>query len=119
MCVSVTATLVVVLAVSGCGDKGDDSKLSATHSVGGLTGSELFSQKCVQCHGTNVTIGPSLRSVYGREAGSLPGFEYSDAIRHSNIKWDRENLILLMLDPQGLMPGCMSSKVLGPQGLFS
>lgn len=76
-----------------------------THSESGLTGSEYFAQKCAQCHAANLTIGPSLKNVYGRKAGSLSNFKYTDAIKQSDISWTRENLIQLMLDPQGLVEG--------------
>ena len=50
-------------------------------------------------------IGPSLRGVYGRKAGSLPDFRYSNAMLHANIVWDDANLRAYLADPQAKVRG--------------
>ena len=49
-------------------------------------------QACIACHslesGRHFT-GPSLGSVFGRKAGTAPGFQrYSDALQRSGVVWD-------------------------------
>ena len=53
-------------------------------------GAEVF-RKCIACHSedpTRKTFGPQLKGVYGRKAGTYPGFEYSEALARSGIVWD-------------------------------
>ncbi len=58
-------------------------------------------QTCAACHSEKPdAIGPSLRGVYGRKAGSLPDFRYSNAMLHANIVWDDANLRAYLADPQ-------------------
>jgi cytochrome c len=71
-------------------------------------GAELFKSRCGICHsaqpGTN-KIGPSLFNVVGRPAGSIEGFSYSDANRHSGIVWKPEILDRYLTAPQAMVPG--------------
>jgi cytochrome c len=71
-------------------------------------GAELFKSRCGICHsaqpGTN-KIGPSLFNVVGRPAGSIDGYPYSDANRHSGIVWKPEVLDRYLTAPQAMVPG--------------
>ena len=63
---------------------------------------------CAPCHSLepdrNMT-GPSLASLWGRKAGSLPSFErYSDALKSSGIIWDDRALDGWLTDPQRMVP---------------
>ena len=64
--------------------------------------------KCKTCHvlepGEN-RVGPSLHDVVGREAGSIDGFNYSDANKNSGVVWTEDVLYDYLEDPQGYMPG--------------
>ena len=68
-----------------------------------------FSMHCAGCHlvgdGLAHGNGPDLRGVFGREAGSAKGFEYSAALRDADIRWTRENLHLYLENPKALAPG--------------
>jgi cytochrome c len=65
-------------------------------------------QDCVACHsikpGENL-LGPSLFGIYGRKAGVLEGYRYSNALKKSGITWDEGSLNRYIADPQGLIPG--------------
>jgi len=37
-------------------------------------------------------IGPNLYDVFGRRAGTLPGFAYTDALKVSKIVWNADTL---------------------------
>lgn len=63
---------------------------------------------CAPCHSLepdrNMT-GPSLATLWGRKAGSLPSFErYSDALKSSGIIWDDRSLDGWLSDPQRMVP---------------
>jgi cytochrome c len=68
-------------------------------------GKVLF-QTCAACHSDKPdAIGPSLRGVYGRKAGSLDDFRYSNAMAHANFIWDEANLRDYLKDPQAKVKG--------------
>ena len=71
-------------------------------------GAKAF-QACVTCHslepGRHFT-GPSLASVYGRRAGTAPGFQrYSDAVLGSGVEWNEKTLDAWLRDPASFIPG--------------
>jgi cytochrome c len=72
------------------------------------TGQRAFKQ-CAGCHqiGPNARagFGPQLNGIFGRRAGTLPDFAYSDAMRASNIVWDDKTLAAFLHDPGKLVPG--------------
>lgn len=75
-----------------------------------IEGERAFIQRCAACHraGTLVPggeIGPDLADVYGRKAGSQPGFAFSAALTQSEQIWDNISLNMFMADPAGYVPG--------------
>ena len=70
------------------------------------SGQDLFERRCTGCHALDrEKEGPRLRGVYGRAAASVASFEYSDALRKSQLKWDAAALDKWLADPEGLVPG--------------
>ncbi len=70
-------------------------------------GKQLFTA-CLACHGDGVhpaTLGPNLKGVFGRKAGSLDDFRYSPAMMRSNVVWDDANLREYLLNPQAKVRG--------------
>jgi cytochrome c len=68
-------------------------------------GEQLY-QACTDCHSLDKNdVGPRHRGVYGRKAGSLPDYPYSDALKSSNIIWNEETLDKWLTDPQTFVPG--------------
>ena len=63
--------------------------------------------RCSGCHVlTGSTFaGPALTGVYGRKAGSAPGFHYSKALTDSGITWDDTNLDAFLAAPSKVVPG--------------
>lgn len=58
-------------------------------------GKREFNRSCRSCHSLTrgeVLEGPSLAGVYGRRAGSLVEYNYSEAMQSSNIIWTLESL---------------------------
>jgi len=69
-----------------------------------LPGKEVFAKRCSGCHATDSDIGgPRLRGVFGRKAGAVAGFPYSDALRGSGIVWDENLLTKWLENPQALV----------------
>jgi cytochrome c len=63
-------------------------------------------QACMDCHSLDKNdVGPRHRGVYGRRAGSLPDYSYSEALKSSNIVWNEETLDKWLADPQAFVPG--------------
>lgn len=72
-------------------------------------GQRLFNQQCRACHtvaqgGAN-SVGPNLHGLFGRKAGTLEGFSFSEAMTKSGIVWDEATLADYNRDPKGKVPG--------------
>ena len=69
-------------------------------------GKELFEKRCGGCHALDRDKeGPRLRGVYGRVAGSVDSFQYSDALKKSKITWSDGTLDEWLTDTEKLVPG--------------
>jgi cytochrome c len=63
-------------------------------------------QDCMLCHSLDKNeIGPRHRGVFGRKAGSVPGYDYSAALRTAGVVWNETTLDKWLSDPQALVPG--------------
>jgi len=63
---------------------------------------------CAYCHGVtgqNGPVGPKLVGVIGRQAGSLAGFPYSDAMKGSGLIWDEPTLAAFVGNPAQMVQG--------------
>ncbi len=69
------------------------------------SGRSVFNMTCASCHslnrGENGT-GPSLAGVYGRRAGSVADFAYSEPIRKSGLTWTEDTLDTYLRNPSNL-----------------
>lgn len=66
---------------------------------------ELFDKRCGGCHALDRDKeGPQLHGVFGRKAGSVPSFQYSDALKKSEIVWTEETLDRWLTDTDKLVP---------------
>jgi len=71
------------------------------------SGEQVFRQ-CSSCHTFDPDQrrpGPHLQGLFGRTAGSVEGFRYSQAMVASNIVWDQESLSTFLVDPRAVVPG--------------
>lgn len=73
-------------------------------------GKKVFA-RCMACHdaekGIN-KIGPTLKGVIGRAAGSQAGFNYSAAMKKAGtagLVWDEQNISEYLADPKAKVPG--------------
>jgi cytochrome c len=69
-------------------------------------GEQLYVARCGACHAIDGNgAGPQHRGLFGRRAGSVPGFAYSDALRRSGIVWNVEALDRWLANPNQMVPG--------------
>ncbi len=64
---------------------------------------------CIVCHsfekGGRVVFGPTLFDIYGKPAASIPGYEYSTAMKNSGLTWNDKNLLEFLSNPGRFLPG--------------
>jgi cytochrome c len=76
-------------------------------------------KRCAACHNAdNDTnkIGPTLKGVVGRTAGTAPGYSYSKAMKDAGAAgpvWDEPNLTEYLVNPKAKVP----TNKMGFQGL--
>ena len=72
-------------------------------------GQRIFNQQCKACHsvdkGGASPVGPNLHGVFGRKAGTVEGFAFSEAMTKSGIVWDDATMVEYSRDPKGKVPG--------------
>ena len=69
-------------------------------------GELLYEQRCGACHGIDADrAGPRHRGVFGRRAGSVASYPYSQALFNARIVWNGETLDAWLSNPEGLLPG--------------
>ena len=69
-------------------------------------GQALFESRCTGCHSLDHNrVGPALRSVVGRPAGTASGYFYSEAMAAAKHVWDRPKLKVWLTDPESVVPG--------------
>jgi cytochrome c2 len=74
-------------------------------------GEKVF-RRCAACHmvgpDAKNRVGPELNGVIGRTAGTLEGFNYSDAMVEAGaggLVWSDETLHSYLADPRGMVKG--------------
>ncbi len=71
-------------------------------------GALLFQQRCAACHtvvpGGRAVLAPNLAGLANRKAAST-AFNYSPALKASNLTWTRTNLDRFLAAPGRMVPG--------------
>lgn len=78
------------------------------HADGDAAKGEKVFARCKACHNVDNDqnkIGPHLSGVMGRKAGTVPDFDYSDALKNSGITWNEETLTKWLKSPKDDVPG--------------
>lgn len=64
---------------------------------------------CRACHQVGPTaknvVGPKLNGLFGRKAGTVEGFNYSEANKSSGLTWDEATFVEYIRDPRAKIPG--------------
>jgi cytochrome c len=107
-----------VTAITGCALSAMVSALLAASPARGTTppdvvvkgdrvrGHALYQSRCTACHSLDHSrIGPAHRGVFDRLAASVPGFDYSPALKRSGVRWTAANLNRWLTDPEAFIPG--------------
>ena len=98
---------MTLVSLAACDSAGEPNAASVETAV--LERGEVLSYACQACHtlaaGGGHQIGPNLAGVFGRRAGSAPGFDYSSALRAAEFVWTPEDLDRWLADPAGFLPG--------------
>ena len=79
-----------------------------SHAQDAAAGEKVFVQ-CRACHQVGEDaknlVGPKLNGLFGRTAGSIEGYSYSDANKNSGIVWDEKTFAEYIKDPRAKVPG--------------
>jgi cytochrome c len=74
--------------------------------AGDAAAGEAVYSRCLGCHAIEYNrTGPKHCGVVGRKAGTVPGFEYSPAMKRSTLVWDEKTLQRFLADPLKTVPG--------------
>lgn len=73
-----------------------------------VKGEALFKSRCTMCHtyteGGVLKQGPNLYGLFGRTAGTTPGYSYTDAMKSSGVVWTEESLSEYIMNPRKYIP---------------
>ena len=71
-------------------------------------GVKVYNEACVECHslkeGKNKK-GPSIYGIIGRKAATAADYDYSEAMKNSNLVWTEQKLDEYLASPGKLVPG--------------
>ena len=74
-----------------------------------VTAGEKVFVQCKACHQAGDKakngVGPMLNGLFGRKAGSVDGFIYSDGNKSSGVTWDEATFSEYIKDPRAKIPG--------------
>ena len=88
---------------------GSSGSLALAQTGDAARGQRLFNQQCRACHtldkGGASTTGPNLHGLFGRKAGTVPGWAFSEAMINSQIVWNDKTVADYCADPRNMVPG--------------
>jgi cytochrome c len=68
-------------------------------------GEEVYA-RCLACHALATNrVGPRHCGLIGRRAGTVPGFDYSPAMKRSGLVWNEKTLDRFLANPLKVVPG--------------
>ena len=80
--------------------------LLAALAAGDPKAGEALYPRCLACHALAYDrVGPRHCGLLGRRAGSVPGFDYSSAMKRSGLVWNEKTLDRFLADPLKSVPG--------------
>jgi len=81
---------------------------AAAQSAADPEAGRVVFQQCRACHSLSPSEngrGPTLYHLFGRMAGTVPGYFYSAAMKNSHIVWTAATLERYLADPREFVPG--------------
>ena len=85
----------------------EDGTALADFTPDAAAGETVFNQ-CRACHTVDAGVnrmGPSLAGIIGGGAGTVDGFNYTDANANSGITWSPEKMFQYLENPRRVIPG--------------
>jgi cytochrome c len=68
-------------------------------------GKVLFEKRCGGCHSLDKDKeGPQLGNVFGRKAGSIQTFKYSDSLKSAHVVWSEATLDKWLVNTDSVIP---------------
>lgn len=94
---------VVTLTTATASQSAGDPSATAVQST--HRGEQIYT-RCLACHALAYDrVGPRHCGLIGRRAGSVPGFDYSAAMKKSGIIWNEATLNRFLASPLKMVPG--------------
>jgi cytochrome c len=82
--------------------------LSASLKAAPLTGEQLYDVACSACHNLGTApdhrVGPPLGDLLNRKAGTVDGYQFSEALGTSGWVWRLPTLLAWVTDPDAAIP---------------
>ncbi|WP_112320676.1 c-type cytochrome [Oceanibium sediminis] len=109
-------TILGGLALSGT------AALADGHASGDAAAGESIFRQCASCHvianGDEVLAGrgktgPNLYGLFGRQAGTVEGFDYGDSIvaaGQAGLEWNEEDFLAYVEDPRSFLQTYLDDK---------
>ena len=73
-----------------------------------LTAEQLYDVACSACHSLGIApdhrVGPPLGGLLNRQAGTVDGYQFSEALRTSGWVWRLPTLLTWLTDPDAAIP---------------
>ena len=77
----------------------------SAHAADAKKGEEIYG-RCLACHALEQDrVGPRHCGLVGRRAASIPGLEYSPAMKRSGLVWNEKTLDRFLANPLKVVPG--------------
>ena len=97
---------------------------SPTQAAGDIEAGAKIFRKCQACHTLEpgkTRVGPSLYGVIGRPAGSVPGYNYSPALKAAGEKglvWSKDTVARWVGDPNAFLEDYLGDQAARPRMTF-
>lgn len=102
----VGASCLVAAALAGGAARAAAAGAPAAGYTGDAVRGQSVYERCLACHAIAYDrTGPRHCGLFGRRAGSVPGFAYSEAMKHSGIVWNEQTLDVFLKSPMTAVPG--------------
>ncbi|MAL80822.1 MAG: cytochrome C [Sneathiella sp.] len=86
--------------------EGDSVPPNAVSDEQRVKNEKLYRQRCGACHALDSNrIGPRHRDIYGQKAGSVSGFNYSEALQNLDVIWTDVTLDEWLKNPTAFAKG--------------
>ncbi len=94
-----------VQTLSMLGKDAGGSEATVAGDGNAARGEAVFEKRCIGCHAMEADReGPRLAGVFGRKAGSVPGFTYSAGLKNLGLTWNDATLEKWLSDPDMVVP---------------